>query len=93
MLELRDIDSSTDGSYYDNMLIFFDYENGQNLYYVTYSQGSAGIDMYLAFNGLLVSGEDIYFAGYSTGFQTQRASFYSSEESGTNSYVYKDNSF
>jgi len=67
MSEVRD---SQKGDFFDTILMEMD-ETGEPTNVVVISQGTLGYDMYTAKNGVFWVGDNVFFSGYSKGFQTK----------------------
>ena len=67
--KMTEVRSSVKGNYYDTILVLLD-EGGDTERVTVITQGSLGYDMYASKNGILWQGDNIYFAGYSYGFDT-----------------------
>ena len=75
--------------FYDTILILMD-DGGSMKKIVVISQGSLKYDMNTAKNGLLWVGNDVYFAGWSYGFETDRQTLQKPIDSPDNDvYIYK----
>lgn len=75
--------------FYDTILILMD-DGGSMKKIVVISQGSLKYDMNTAKNGLLWVGNDVYFAGWSYGFETDRQTLQKPTDSPDNDvYIYK----
>lgn len=77
------------GDYYDSILVLMD-DSGSVNKAVVITQGSLKYDMNTAKNGILWVGDNIYFAGWSYGFETDRQTLQKDTESPDfDLYVYK----
>jgi len=77
------------GNYYDTILVQMD-SGGTAQKVVVITQGSLGYDMYTAKNGIFFIGDNMYFSGWSYGFETERQTLKKSTTSPDyDVYIYK----
>ena len=87
--KMTEVRGSNKGDWYDTILVLMD-EGGVADKVVAISQGTLQYDMYGAKNGIFFVGDDIYFAGHSYGFKTQKQTLEKDSDAlDYDAYIYK----